>query len=76
MGKLGWLLSAGMLSLSLGTSAWALDHDQKLAQMESDNAQILATLGKDKTPNQATSKKTDRTVQVKLLRAPKARKRG
>ena len=31
--------------------------------------EFLATLGNDKTPNQATSKKTDRTVQVKLMRA-------
>lgn len=76
MGKLGWLLSAGMLSLSLGTSAWALDQDQKLAQLESDSAQILSTLGRDRRPNQATSKKTDKQVQVKLLKSTKGRKRG
>jgi hypothetical protein len=73
--KLGWL-AAGMLSLLLSSSAWGLDLDHEIVRQETDSAQILNTLGRDKSVNQATSTETNSKVQVKLLRAPKARKRS
>jgi len=73
--KLGWLV-AGMLSLLLSSSAWGLDLDHEISRQESDAAQILNTLGRDKSVNSKTSADTDSKVHVKLIRAPKARKRS
>ena len=64
----GWL-AAGMLFLALVAplkQAWALD-------LERENAQILATLGHDKQPNQVTSSSTRKTVQLHLVRRAKRR---
>lgn len=68
---LGWFLT-GMLMLS--SQAWGLDLDHVIAQNEADSAQILSTLGRDKSANAATSKKTHKLVQVKLLKKTKTRK--
>jgi hypothetical protein len=68
---LGWFLT-GMLMLS--SQAWGLDLDQVIAQNETDSAQILSTLGRDKGVNSATSSETKKLVQVKLVKKAKARK--
>jgi hypothetical protein len=68
---LGWFLT-GMLMLS--SQAWGLDLDQVIAQNESDSAQIISTLGRDKGVNAGTSAQTKKLVQVKLVKKTKARK--
>ncbi len=68
---LGWFLTA---MLMLSSQAWGLDLDHVIAQNEADSAQILSTLGRDKGANAATSKKTHKLVQVKLLKKTKTRK--
>lgn len=75
MGKLGWL-AAGMLSFFLTAHTWALDLDHEIARQDSTAAQIMSTLGRDKKPNVATSKKTNKEVQVRLIKSRKARKRA
>ena len=72
--KLGWL-AAGMLCL-LSSSAWALDLDREIHRQNGDSAQILSTLGRSKGVNVKTSKDTDRKVQVQMIKAPKARRKG
>jgi|GEM_PF-5990165 len=68
---LGWFL-AGMLLLS--SQAWGLDLDHAIAQNEADSAQILGTLGRDKSANATTSRQTKKLVHVRLLKKTKARK--
>lgn len=68
---LGWFL-AGMLFIS--SQAWGLDLENVIAKNEADSAQILSTLGRDKTANAATSKSTSKMVRVKLVKKTKARK--
>jgi len=71
---LGWF-SAGMLCLLLSSPAWGLDLDHEIAQAEADSAQILSTLGRHKKAASATSTKSSREVQVKMIAKPKAGKR-
>ena len=75
-GMLGWLAVSTALSLVFSSQALlALDLDREIFKQNAVSAQILGTLGRDKVANMATSRDTDRKVSVKLLRAPKARKR-
>ena len=73
--RLGWW-TVGLLSVMLSSSAWALDLDHEIQAREDAAAQVLSTLGRDKQVNQQTSEDTDAKVQVQMIRAPKARKRG
>lgn len=68
---LGWFLAA---TLVLSSQAWALDHDRVIERAEADSAQILQTLGRDKSVNSATSTKTRKLVQVTLFKKTKARR--
>lgn len=68
----GWL-AAGLLFLALGSPAWALDLESSIRQQESESSLIVASLGRDKSPNQMTSKQTRKTVQVRLMRKAQAR---
>lgn len=75
---LGWLAAVTGLSIVLMCSSltWALDLDREISHKNSDSAQILSTLGRDKRVNAKTSKDTDRKMQVQLVRKSKARRRG
>ena len=68
----GWW-TAGLLFLALGSPAWALDLESSIRQQEGESSQLVASLGRDKSPNQMTSKQTGKTVQVQLIRKSRTR---
>ena len=69
----GWL-AAGLLFLALGSPAWALDLDSSIHQQESESSQLVASLGRDKVPNQVTSSQSRKTVTMVLIRKAKRHK--
>ena len=69
----GWL-AAGLLFLALGSPAWDLDLDSSIARQESTSSQLVASLGRDKVPNQVTSQQTHKSVTVQLIRKAKRHK--
>jgi hypothetical protein len=74
--RLGWFWMACALSLLLSSPlAWGLDFDRKIAQGDDNSAQILSTLGRDRSPNDTTSKDTDQKIQVKMIKAPRSKSR-
>jgi hypothetical protein len=72
--KLGWL-AAGLLFTVLSSPAWGLDLDREIAQSEIDNAQILSTLGRSNASVDRSEEKSDRKLQVQLIKRVKRHKR-
>lgn len=72
--KLGWL-AAGLLFTMLSSPAWGLDLDREIAKSEADAAQIMSTLGRSNASVSATESKSDRKLQVKLIKSVKRHKR-
>jgi hypothetical protein len=72
--KLGWL-AAGLLLTVLSSPAWGLDLDREIAQNEIDSAQILSTLGRSNASVDRSEKKSDRKLQVQLIKRVKRHKR-
>lgn len=73
--RLGWL-AAGMLFAVLSSPAWGLDLDREIARNEADAAQITSTLGRSQSSATTVAKKSDRTVQVKLIKRSKRSKKS
>lgn len=71
--SMGWAVMI-MLLFTLSSSAWALDFDQSIQRQESDNAQILNSLGRDRDGSASVSNETRRTVKLQLIRKPKAKR--
>ncbi|MBX3021859.1 MAG: hypothetical protein KF799_09305 [Bdellovibrionales bacterium] len=85
--RLGWLPAAmPVLFVALFSSANAMgsaltadpirNFDSVIQQNESDAAQILSTLGRDKKPDSQTSSATRKKLRVQLLPAKKTAKGG
>lgn len=72
--KLGWL-AAGLLFTVLSSPAWGLDLDREIAQNEADSAQIMSTLGRSAASVSHSETKSDRKLQVKLIKRVKRHKR-
>ena len=48
--------TVGLLSFMLSTPGWALDHDERIAQMNADSAQIASTLRHSTSARKSTKK--------------------
>lgn len=73
--KLGWL-AAGLLFTVLSSPAWGLDLDREIARNEADAAQIMGTLGRSNASVSKTESKSDRKLEVKLIKRLKRNKRS
>lgn len=61
--ELGWF-TASLLFLVLSVPAWGLDIDLEIAKHNSETAQILGTLGRDRRPQQFHRENDGMNVQL------------
>lgn len=70
-GGLGWFFAVSFTCL-VSSPAWGLDLGHAIERAELDSAEIVRTLGRDKAPQKATSKKVA-SLQVQLIKNTKGR---
>jgi len=68
--SMGWW-TVCLLFLMVSSQVWALDFDRSIERQESDSAQILQGLGRDRVGGTTSSPETRKLVQVQLIRKAK-----